>query len=574
MKRVHNRAAITDQNESIFPRTSKQEAYRFLTLDRIVSASGEANSSHRWPRHSSRPATRPTEYARLSDAFFATADRFGDCPALVNRGSIFCYADLAHQALCVAEHLLADDRYRPGDRILLMLENGPEFIAAYYGVLAAGGVVVPLPANIEWHRLERIARLCGARNIVSSQRLVARRSEIAPGACVPLARMESRSLGIPDVDPFYIDSQSLAMILFTSGSSGDPKGVMLSDRNLLSNAESILGYLPITPTDRTLALLPFYHAFGHSILQTHLLSGATVVVDGKMVFPTTVVDALEHHDATSFSAVPEGFYSLLTMSDLGDRDLPHLKYMSVAGGALKPDSVVEVARRIAPAEFYVMYGQTEASARLAYLPPHLAETHPDSIGQAIPGVELRVFNEQGSEVKRDEMGELCARGDNVMLGYWNDRETTRRVLRDGWLRTGDLASRDEQGLFHVKARNSDLVKVHGFRIHPREIEETLSCYFPELRMIVVPYQHNGTTRLALYAVTGKKSCHLVDQLRRVCGRELPRHKVPSFVEVLPRAPLNASMKLDRAALKRHAEYRVSTETRHYPESGTPRRLPA
>ncbi|MGM0485555.1 MAG: class I adenylate-forming enzyme family protein [Planctomycetota bacterium] len=574
MKRVHNRAAIADQNPSIFTRTSKRDAYRFLTLDRIMSDSGEANGSHHRRHRSSTAAKRPTEYARLSDAFFATAHRFADRPALVTRKNIFCYADLAHQSLCIAEHLLADDRYRPGDRIVVMLDNGPEFIAAYYGVLAAGGVVVPLPANIEWCRLERIARMCNVRNILSSQRIVGRRPEIAPRACVPLDRAGARPLRVPHVEPFRIDNQSLAMILFTSGSSGDPKGVMLSDRNLLSNTESILGYLPITHTDRTLALLPFYHAFGHSILQTHLLSGATLVVDGRMVFPTTVVDALEHHGATSFSAVPEGFYSLLTMSDLGDRDLPHLKYMSVAGGALKSDSVVEVARRIAPAEFYVMYGQTEASARLAYLPPQLAETHPDSIGRAIPGVQLRVFDEQGQEAKRNETGELCARGDNVMLGYWNDPETTRRVLHDGWLRTGDLASRDEEGFFHVKARNSDLVKVQGFRVHPREIEETISRHFSEMRVIVVPYQRNGTTRLALYGITAKKARHLADELRNVCSRELPRHKVPSFVEVLPRAPINASMKLDRTALKRHAEYHSSTGARHCPESGTPRRLPA
>ncbi|MFW6168894.1 MAG: class I adenylate-forming enzyme family protein [Planctomycetota bacterium] len=574
MKRVHNSAAIADQNQSIFTRASKRNAYRFLMLDGIVSESGEANASRQRTHRSSTAAQRPTEYSRLSDAFFATADHFADRPALITRRNIFCYADLAHQALCVAEHLLADDRYRPGDRIVVMLDNGPEFIAAYYGILAAGGVVVPLPANIEWCRLERIARMCSVRNFVSSQRILGRRPEVVPRACASLERAGSRPLRVPDVEPLCINNQSLAMIMFTSGSSGDPKGVMLSDCNLLSNTESILNYLPITHRDRSLALLPFYHAFGHSILQTHLLCGATLVVDGRMVFPTTVVDALEHHAATSFSAVPEGFYSLLTMSDLGDRDLPHLKYMSVAGGALKPEAVLEVARHIAPAEFYVMYGQTEASARLAYLPPRLAETHPDSIGQAIPGVQLRVLDEQGREAKRNETGELCARGDNVMLGYWNDPKTTRGVLRDGWLRTGDLASRDEQGLLHVKARNSDLVKVQGFRVHPREIEETVSRHFSEMRVIVVPYQQNGTTRLALYGITAKKARHLPDELRNVCSRELPRHKVPSFVEVLPRAPINASMKLDRAALKRRAEYHSGTGAEHCPENGIPKRLPA
>ena len=140
-----------------------------------------------------------------------------------------------------------------------------------------------------------------------------------------------------------------------------------------------------------------------------------------------------------------------------------------------------------------------------------------------------------------------------MLGYWNDPQGTDRVIRDGWLRTGDLVSRDEQGLFYVKARKNDLVKVQGFRVHPREIEDAISGHFPAVRIIVVPYQHQATTRLALYGITGKVDQRIADDLRRVCSRKLPRHKIPSFVEVLTQAPLNASMKLDRAALRCRAE---------------------
>ena len=455
-----------------------------------------------------------------------------------------------------------------------MLDNGPEFIAAYYGILAAGGVVVPLPANIEWSRLERIARLCSLQKVLSSRRIIRRRTEISPDDCESIDLSLSPLLTVPRAVPLRVRDQSLAMVMFTSGSSGDPKGVMLSDANLLANTQSILEYLPITQTDRALALLPFYHAFGHSILQTHLLTGATLIVDGNMAFPNTVLDALEQHRATSFSAVPEGYYALLTMSDIRDRQLPDLRYMSVAGGALKPDSVADVAQCIAPAEFYVMYGQTEASARLAYLPPHLAQTHPDSMGIAIPGVELQVLDDDGREAKDHVTGELCVRGANVMLGYWNDPQSTDRVIRDGWLRTGDLVSRDEQGLFYVKARKNDLIKLQGYRIHPREVEDVISETFPELRIIVVPYQHQGSTRLALFAITTQIEQRMADELRRFCIRELPRHKVPSFVEVLTQAPLNASMKLDRAALTRRAELQASLPTERNSNGKPLRRLSA
>lgn len=574
MKRVDDTKAVAGRDTSNVVRLREREAYCFLTLDPSMFEGGRADYVH-LPWGGDRfTAKRLVEYSRLSDAFYSTANRFPHRPALITRATTVCYADLAHRSLCVAHQLLANERYQPGDRVAVMLDNGPEFIAAYYGILAAGGVVVPLPSNVESSRLDRIARLCDMRIVLSTQRTLEQRSEGVSASCVPLDSGPSDPLDMPTVTPLFVGDQSLAMIMFTSGSSGDPKGVMLSDRNLLTNTQSILGYLPITQADRALALLPFYHAFGHSILHTHLLTGAALIIDGKMAFPTTVVDALEQHEATSFSAVPEGFYSLLAMSDLGDRELPNLNYMSVAGGALKPDAVVEVARRIAPAQFYVMYGQTEASARLAYLPPHLTRAHPDSIGQAIPGVELQVFDGRGRGAKENETGELCARGNNVMLGYWNDPESSRRVLRHGWLRTGDLASRDERGLFHVKARNSDLVKVQGFRVHPREIEETVSQYFSEMRVIVVPYQQHGTTRLALYGITGQRVPHLVEELRKVCHQALPRHKVPSFVEILSRAPVNASMKLDRTALKRHAEFHSSSAAGRAPKNSEPKRLPA
>jgi acyl-CoA synthetase (AMP-forming)/AMP-acid ligase II len=248
--------------------------------------------------------------------------------------------------------------------------------------------------------------------------------------------------------------------------------------------------------------------------------------------------------------------------------------MSVAGGALKPKSVVEMANSIAPAEFYVMYGQSEATARLAYLPANMARTHPDSIGQAIPGVELRVLDEDGQEVGVNQTGELCARGANVMLGYWNDEAGTNKVLSQGWLRTGDLASRDDAGNFFVKSRKNDLVKVQGFRIHPCEIEDAVAQHFPSLRIIVVPYPQSGTTRLAMYGISSKWDPQLVDKLRRVCVRELPRHKIPTHFEVLNQAPLNASMKLNRIALKRRAELQASLKPAGAPDPRLLKKLSA
>lgn len=219
----------------------------------------------------------------------------------------------------------------------------------------------------------------------------------------------------------------LAAVFFTGGSTGVPKGVMLSHRNLISNARSIQDYLSLGADERPLFLLPFQHAFGNSVLQSHLLAGAELVIDGNTSFPETIVTALARHECSSLSGVPDLFRLLLDSSSLGQTALPKLRQMMVAGGSLRRELALEMARRIRPAEFFVMYGQTEATARLAYVSPdRLTDALTDGcIGLAIPGVTLEVVDERDAPVAPGETGELRVRGPNVMLGYWRDPAATR-----------------------------------------------------------------------------------------------------------------------------------------------------
>jgi acyl-CoA synthetase (AMP-forming)/AMP-acid ligase II len=508
---------------------------------------------------------------RLADAFLAVAASRASCPAVITPSGSHDYAAVGEAARRVAQYLRNEHRLAPGGRVLLLLNNGPEYLAAFYGTLLTGGVVVPMPPSVETSRLARVIELCHPEVVLATADTAGRRKE--PGfAATVQAEHECRMTndGMTNAEsqvrpphlPFRHSSfdHSLAMILFTSGSSGEPKGVMLSHANLLANARSILGYLPIRPDDRALALLPFYHAFGNSVLQTHVLRGATLVVDGSAAFPSTITDALRRHDATSLSAVPEIYHGLLTHSDLGSAPLPTLRYMTVAGGALAPALVREVAYRIAPAQFYVMYGQTEATARLAWLPPEEVLDHADSIGRAIPGVTLRIASDDGAEAPPGTVGELQARGPNIMLGYWQDPAGTAAAIQDGWLRTGDLAAADERGLIRIQGRRNDLVKVQGIRLHPAEIEEVIARRWPGCRAVVVPYQSTGglaaassPTRLAAFVVPCADGKPTAEEVRRHCLAELPRPKVPSHVETVSELPLNASLKVDRAALSRRAE---------------------
>ena len=344
----------------------------------------------------------------------------------------------------------------------------------------------------------------------------------------------------------------LAVMILTAGSSGDPKLVMLTHGNLLSNAASIIEYLKIRPADRALALLPFHHAFGHSVFQTHLLSGATLVQAGSVLFPNSIVAAIKQHGATSFSGVPEMHRMLLSRSDLGQTPLASLRYMAVAGGAMAPQLAAEVARRIAPAAFYVMYGQTEACARISYLEPAELERRWGSIGRGIPGVEVQVVDPLGSPVKPGEVGELRARGPNVMVGYRGAPTETGRVIREGWLYTGDLATVDQDGYVYIRGRASELIKVSGYRLHPAEVEAVIAERLPVQNVVVVGCNTgNLDTRLAMFVERSPRSGQLTTgDVLAICRDELPRHKIPAFVEILDRLPLNRAMKVDRAALRR------------------------
>ena len=491
-------------------------------------------------------------HGRLVAAFLEVAGQRAEHPAIVLGDQRYSYRDVAGASQAVARFLLSRQTFTSGGRVALAADNGAEYLAGFYGILRAGGVVVPIPPRTEATRLVRILAACEVQVILSTPPVAARLAIPGGGACEPVDLSRPSPGSVPEVEPLKIGDQTLAMILFTSGSTGEPKGVMLSDANLLANARSITQYLAIGEDDRALALLPFCHAYGNSVMQTHLLTGATLVVEGSLAFPNTVLEALCRHQATSFSGVPETYHSLLSYSDLGEAPLPDLRYLTVAGGALEPRAVLEVAERSAPARFYVMYGQTEATARLAYLDPDRVKTRPNSIGKAIPGVELKVADDQGRVLGAGDLGELCARGPNVMLGYWGDPETTSITVQDGWLHTGDLATVDREGYLYVESRKDDLIKTQGLRTHPREVEELVAAHFPGSRALVVPYRFHESTRLALYLVSASEELS-ADEIRRLCLRTLPRPKVPSYVEVLRQVPLNASMKVDREGLVRRAE---------------------
>ena len=488
----------------------------------------------------------------LGAEFELVCRRYANKPAVVEGDKSFGYEWLYGAASAVCHALLKQYRLAPGERVALLLGNSPEYVAAFYGVLLAGGVVVPLPPGIEANRWKQVQKSSGLTLLITRDEDLADRGDLR---AIPrqtlLLGARSKPADRP-VEASHRGGDDLAMIVYTSGSTGLPKGVMLSHRNVLVNTQSILDYLPIDEDERALVILPFCLAFGNSILQTHLLSGATLVLGGALTFPVSILQMLRDQRATSLSGVPEVYAVLLRFAGLGAGPLPDLRYMAVAGGALKPDLAEAVAERIAPARLYLMYGQTEAAARLSYLPPEQLDRRRGSIGRGIPGVQLRVADADGNSLGPGQSGRLMARGENIMLGYWRDSAATAAVLQDGWLDTGDLGTSDADGYIYLQGRGNLLLKVQGQRIHPREIEDVVAARFPGAQVVVVPWSVDGETRLALFLTPPGKTQITAASIRQTCRAHLPRYKVPTYVEVLDRLPLNTALKVDRDALAARA----------------------
>jgi long-chain acyl-CoA synthetase len=489
-------------------------------------------------------APSPTTATNLGAAFFNIARARADHPAVAAKTGVFSYGWVLRAADCVRKYLCARPGHVAGSRVALQLSNSPEYLAAYYGTLLADCVVVPLPVSLGESRRRKIHELC------QPDVLISRTADFSAWESgVEMLRLPENSNDDISFFPPRRQNNDLAMLLFTSGSMGMPKGVMLSHRNLLANADSILHELPIRADDRALVVLPFCHAFGNSVLQTHILSGATLLLERGLTFPSSIVEALRELQATSFSAVPEVYGMLLKYGRLGERPLPALRYMTVAGGELRSDLAAEIADRIAPASFHVMYGQSEATARLTSLPHQQFHIRRGSIGKPIWGVELAVRDEANRELPPGAVGMLCARGENVMLGYWQDPAATADVLSgDGWLQTGDLAHRDEEGFFYLHGRANLLVKVQGHRVHPAEIEGVVEAGFPQTAAVAIPTARGEEVRFILFLAPRDDRPIDVAKIRAACQRELPSYKQPLHYEVVERFPLTSGYKIDRAAL--------------------------
>ena len=456
-----------------------------------------------------------------------------------------------------------------GDRVVMLLENSIEYVVSYYAVLKAGGVVIPLNSEIREDGLAAILGELQPRAVIACSKSEQLLRDVDPDRlkislmvmsrpshqwhscrCSLIAWEDIMQQGdVPNPD-IAIDGASLASIVYTSGSTGKPKGVMLSHGNIVSNTYSIVQYLELTEKDIQMVVLPFFYVMGKSLLNTHIAVGGTVVVNNSFAYPASVIRQMTVEQVTGFSGVPSTYAYLLHRSPLPAfrNRLDYLRYCTQAGGHMSRQ-IKEKLLQVLPShtKLYIMYGATEAAARLTYVEPERLTSKFDSIGKAIPGVTVRVLDENGDEVPSGELGELVASGPNIMQGYWRDAPGTARVLDQYGYHTGDMGYRDADGYLYVIGRKDDLLKVGGHRIDPQEIEDAMMATGMLLEVAVVGVEDELLgKRLVAVAVplSGQPS---KSNLLALCHARLPRHKLPGEIRLISSLPKQSNGKVDRVS---------------------------
>lgn len=506
----------------------------------------------------------------IHDYLIKSAERFPDKVAVIQKGKKMTYGEIFNASQSIASWLIKDN-FHPGDRVAILMDDPVEYITSYFGILMAGGIVVALNTQTSVRSLRYQLNHCRITTVLTHFKF--RKYFMELSGSIPNVKMvvfSGLQPGMNDNAAYqYVDlndiltskpdktislsdtsTSNIAQIIYTSGTTGEPNGVMLSHNNLASNTVSVVKYLKLTEKDRIMAVLPFFYSYGNSLLLTHFAVGGSIVVNQNFLYPNVILDEMVEEKVTGFSGVPSTFAILLNRSAIRNYKFSDLRYVTQAGGAMAPKFAQKLKEILPDTDIYIMYGQTEASARLSYLEPKELFRKTGSIGKAIPGVDLKVLNNSGNPVKVGEVGEIVAQGDNIMVGYWEQQEKTNQVLKNKRLWTGDLAKKDEEGFIYLVSRKSDIIKSGAHRIGPKEIEEViLECpAVHEVAVVGVNDEILGEAIKACIVLKDRNTFNKKD-IRKYCRRNLPAYKCPQYVEFYKDLPKTSSGKIKKNEFK-------------------------
>ncbi len=495
--------------------------------------------------------------------------------ALIYKKATFTYSELASHISQTAAGFISLG-LQPSERIATYLPKLPETVFSIFGTPKAGGVFVPVNPLLKPNQVSYILKDCNVRILVTSSdrlRLLSdalaechdlraiilidnKKASVQELHAIEVLNWDQLT-GNPPNHKYHrrIDSD-MAAILYTSGSTGSPKGVVLSHKNMVTGANSVAQYLENSAEDKLLAVLPFSFDYGLSQLTTAFSVGASVVLMDYLL-PRDVVRAIAQHQITGLAAVPP-LWNQLTQFEWSEEAVTSLRYMTNSGGAMPKATLNSLRATLPNSKFYLMYGLTEAF-RSTYLPPEEIDNRPDSMGKAIPNAEVMVIREDGSHCSPGEPGELVHRGSLVSLGYWNDPEKTAKIFKPTpgqekaltlpeiavW--SGDRVKMDADGYLYFIGRKDEMIKTSGYRVSPTEIEEAIYSSRLVSEAVALGLPHPTLGQGILVIVTSETTLDN-DALLAHCKRELPNFMVPHAIKKADSLPRNPNGKIDRKLL--------------------------
>ncbi len=472
--------------------------------------------------------------------------------ALIDSHRSYTYGQLQTLVNSMA-HVLRSHGISSRDRVGIFGANSCFWVVTYLATLKLGAVAVPFSPAVRATQLQMMQQRVNCRVVCGLD------AHLTPPVRTVFA-------GMPLLTPAHLDAaiqagdvvvasvaaapDDLAALMFTSGTTSQARAVCVTHGNIQANTDSIIESLGIIPDDRMMVVLPFHYCFGTSLLHTHLRMGASLVLASSTILIEVVLNEIEVHGCTSIAGVPSIYQMLLRNSTFPRRSLPSLRTFQQAGGKLQPVLIAELAALRPGARIFVMYGQTEATARLSCLPAELLQHKQGSIGRGLPGVELRVLNDAGVDVQPGEVGQIVARGANITPGYLDEPEATALSFVDGALYTGDMATVDADGFIYVVDRQKDFIKSLGHRVSSYEIEACVMAV-PQVvaaAAIGVPDEVLGES-IRLFVTLQPGSDLSTEAILDQCRRNLPRYMVPREVRVLDQMPMNQQGKILKTALR-------------------------
>jgi acyl-CoA synthetase (AMP-forming)/AMP-acid ligase II len=430
-----------------------------------------------------------------------------------------------------------------GDRVLISCGISPASTLAYLGAMYAG--LVPVLAD------ERALATSGYTVFTRAR---AKALWTGKGIRCDWARKNGvaqiegsfQARPVDSLPPAPCAEEDLAVLMPTSGSTGMPRLVMVSHGNLHANTEAIVRNQRLGTDEKAMLIMPVSYCFGASVMHSHLYQGGGVVFDSRFMFPDKVLHAINTYSCTTFAGVPAVYNILLRRSNIRSIQLPGLRRFLQAGGALAPEAVREICNIAPTADFFVMYGQTEATARVSSLPPDRVGKKLGSVGVPMDNLVVRIVDDEGRELPPGQTGEIQVRGPSVCSGYFDDPEATQHKFGGGWLKTGDFAYRDDDGYLWIKGRTSEFIKMRGVRVSFGEVEEKVAAIPGVYECAATATQHpEAGEALALFVVTDDVANTVVEKIRRA----LPTQWTCASVRVVPELPKTENGKIARSQLR-------------------------